>query len=98
MEFLDVTGDADATYTSLDSEAYVAPAPKKRKVINKSEEQDAKMELWKSLAGSLKSKQSQENNVRADNSLSERADLFGKIVADSVLQYDPKELCYLKDY
>ena len=51
-KFLDVTGDSDATYTSLDSEAYVAPAPKKRKAI-KSEEQDAKMELWKSLVISL---------------------------------------------
>ena len=90
MEFIDVTGDIDASYTSLDR-AYTPPVQKKRKPSRTSED-DAKIELWKSLAASLKRK----DNVNAKSESFERAALFGKVVADSLLQYDPKEWCYLK--
>ena len=52
MEFIDVTGEIDASYTSLDG-AYTRPVQKKRKPSRTSED-DAKIELWKSLAASLK--------------------------------------------
>ena len=102
MEFLDITGDIDASYTSLDSESHIEPVvlvTKKKKVIV-SEEQRAKTELWKSLAESLNSNQIQTNNAggnaREGSTLSERASLFGKVVADSLLQYESHEWCFLK--
>ena len=52
MEFIDVTGEIDASYTSLDG-AYTRPVQKKRKSSRTSED-DVKIELWKSLAASLK--------------------------------------------
>ena len=52
MEFIDVTGDTDASCTSLDR-AYTPPVQKKRKPSRTSED-DAKIELWKPLAASLK--------------------------------------------
>ena len=52
MEFIDVTGDTDASCTSLDR-AYTPPVQKKRKPSRNSED-DAKIELWKPLAASLK--------------------------------------------
>ena len=64
---------------------------KKRKP-SRTLEDDAKIELWKSLAASLKP----QDNVNAKSESFERATLFGKVVADSLLQYDPKEWCYLK--
>lgn len=51
MEFIDVTGDMDTFYTSLDNEG--AQAPKKMRKQTKTTEKDAKIELWKSLAASL---------------------------------------------
>jgi len=99
MEFLDVTADTDTSYTSLDGEIVEAfvPAAKKKKVIV-SEEQKAKTKLWKSLAESLKSNQTSNavENAREGSILSERASLFGKVVADSLLQYELHEWCYLK--
>ena len=89
MEFTDVTGDTDAYYTSLDR-AYTPPVQKKRKSSRTSE--DAKIELWKSLAASLKS----QDNIKAKSESFERATLFGKVGADSLLQYEPKKWCYLK--
>jgi len=58
-------------------------------------EEDAKTELWKSLSASLKPQAApQQNTVKSE--LSECANLFGKIVADLLLQYDPKDWSYLK--
>ena len=90
MEFTDVTGDTDAYYTSLDR-AYTPPVQKKRKSSRTSED-DAKIELWKSLAASLKS----QDNIKAKSESFERATLFGKVGADSLLQDEPKKWCYLK--
>ena len=85
MEFIDVTGDIDVSYTSLDR-VYTPPMQKKRKPSRTSED-DAKIELWKSLAASLEP----QDNVNAKSESFERATLFEKVVADSLLQYDPKE-------
>ena len=90
MEFIDVTGDIDASHTSL-NRAYTPPVQKKRKPSRTSED-DTKIELWKSLAAPLKPL----GNVNAKSESFERATLFGKVVADSLLQYDPKEWGYLK--
>ena len=90
MEFVDFTGDIDASYASL--ERACAPPMQKKRNPSRTSEDDAKIELCKSLAASLKS----QDNVNGKSELFERATLFGKVVADSLLQYDPKEWCYLK--
>ena len=59
---------------------------------SRTSEDDVKIELWKSLPISLKP----QDNVNTKSESFERATLFGKVVADSLLQYNPKECCYLK--
>ena len=56
------------------------------------------MQLWKSLTKSLKSKMLDEraSEPKSDNVLGEKANLFGKVVADTLLQYQIKECIYLK--
>ena len=81
MEFIDFTGDIDASYTSLDR-AYTPPVQKKRKPSRISED-DTKIELWTSLAASLKP----QDNVNAKSESFKRVTLFGKVVAGSLLQY-----------
>ena len=67
-------------------------ALKKERKLSRTSEDNAKIELWKSLAASLKT---QDNfNVRSESF--ERATLFEKVVADSLLQNDPEEWGYLK--
>lgn len=92
MEFLDVTGDVDVSYTSLDGEGASQPPKKRQKKTRQTIEDDSKAELWKSLAASLKP---QETETSKDE-ISERASLFGKVVADSLAQYDTSEWSYLK--
>lgn len=92
MEFLDVTGDVDVSYTSLDGEGASQPPKKRQKKTRQTVEDDSKAELWKSLAASLKP---QETETSKDE-ISERASLFGKVVADSLAQYDTSEWSYLK--
>ena len=91
MEFLEVTGDIDTSYTSLDS-GVCAPQAQKNKKPSRTAEDDAKTELWKSIAASLKP----QDNFKVKSELSESASLFGKVVADFLMQYDPTEWCYLK--
>ena len=56
------------------------------------------MQLWKSLTKSLKSKMLEEcaSEPKSDNLLAEKANLFGKVVTDTLLQYEIKEWVYLK--
>ena len=68
MEFLEVTGDIDTSYTSLDSGACAPPAQKKKKP-SRTAEDDAKAELWKSIAASLKP----QDNFKVKSELSVRA-------------------------
>ena len=65
---------------------------KKKRKPSRTSEDDAKIELWKSLAASLKP----QDNVNRKSESFERTTLFGKVVTGSLLQYDPKEWCYLK--
>ena len=90
MEFIDVTGDIHDSYTSLDR-VYIPLVQKKRKPWRILED-DAKIELWKSFAASLKP----QDNVNTKSELIECTILFQKVVADFALQYDPKDWCYLK--
>ena len=81
MEFFyGITSNVDKSYISLDSEPYVPPSKKKKE--EKKEERNAKMQLWKSLTKSLKSKTLEE---------CQKANFFGKIVTDTLLQYESKE-------
>ena len=56
----------------------------------KKEESNAKIQLWKSLTKSLKSKMLEKHasELKSDNVLAEKANLFGKVVADTRLQYE----------
>ena len=96
MEFLDDTANVEKSYTSIDSEPYVPPL--KQKEGEKKEERNAKMQSWKSLTKSLKSKMLEEcaSEPKSDNLLAEKANLFGKVVTDTLLQYEIKEWVYLK--
>ena len=95
MEFLNDTANVDESYTSPDSEPYVPPSEKKKE--KKNEERNAKIQLWKSLTES-KSKMLEEcaSESKSGNVLAEKANLFGKVVADTLLQYEIKEWVYLK--
>ena len=96
MEFLDDTANVDKSYTLLDSESYV-PHQTKRRRKNK-EERNAKMQLWKSLTKSLKSKMLEEHasEPKSDYVLAEKANLFGRVFTVTLLQYEIKEWFYLK--
>ena len=85
MEYIDVTGDIDASYTSLDR-VYTLPVQRERKP-SRFPEVDVKIELQRLLAASLKL----QDNVNAKSESFKCITLSGKVVADSLLQYDPKE-------
>ena len=70
----------------------------KKKKEEKKEERNAKMQLRKSLTESLKSKILEERapEPKSDKVLVEKANLFGKVVADTLPQYEIKEWVYLK--
>ena len=67
---------------------------KKRKE-EKKEETNAKMQLWKSLTESLKSKILEESTSeqKSDNVFAKKTNLFGKVVADTLFQYELKSGC-----
>ena len=89
-----------------------APPPKKKtkgeNEKEKAEKQVAKIELWKALANSLSNQSRQQNNhsiqqktaepssSSQQNNLEIRANLFGKLVADNLLQCDVSDWTYLK--
>ena len=56
------------------------------------------MQLWKSLTESLKSKMLEEHapEPKSDNILAEKANLFGKVITDTLIQYEIKEWVCLK--
>ena len=72
--------------------------PHQHKKEEKKEEKNAKIQLWKSLTESLKSKMLEEyaSEPKSDNVLDEKANLFRKVVVDTLLQYEIKEFVYLK--
>ena len=88
------------------------PLKKKSKTQKASDEQTAKAELWKALThsitqknsnqqekqGSSKSKYQREKEAssKSESDLERRAELFGKLIADNLLQCDPKDWTLLK--
>ena len=92
MEFLETTPEANIALSTLDkSFEATSPAAKKSK---SSTESDVRAALYTALAKSFEepSQTSKSNKSNVDeNSLSERAALFGKTVADNLLQCDPKD-------
>lgn len=102
MKFIDVTCDVDETVNSLDDTSN-EPLKKKSKT-KKASEQTAKTELWKALACSITQKNTErqassndeyqqkqeESSSKQESNLERRAELFGKLVSDSLLQCDPK--------
>ena len=94
MSFLELTPECDTSISTLD-DSFEPPAPKKSK-SNKETSQDAKMSLWSALANSLNQNQNQATENQQRTRLEERADLFGKTVADHLLQCDPKDWTMLK--
>ena len=72
------------------------------KKAKSSQESDAKAALWTALANSINSQTSSlQANIagtqeKSENTLAERAKLFGEIVADNLLQCDPKDWTMLK--
>ena len=100
MSFADLTLDVDESLTTLD----VVKPLKKLKVAEdvKVEAEKAKIEVWKALASSFKSSP----QVAPSNddvaypahapTLVERANLTGKLVADNLLECDPKDWSMLR--
>ena len=102
MDFVDVTCDMDEAVNTLHDDKQRAPASKKRRETKVSEEQMAKAELWKALTTSLTqksnddSREKQSSSVQNQSILEHRAQLFGNLVADNLIQTDPKDLTLLK--
>ena len=82
---------------TLDKCEITLPAPKKSKV---SQESDGKAALHIALAKSFDEPNAAQLNTseskKGENSLTERANLFGKTVADNLLQCDPKDWTLIK--
>ena len=101
MCFIDVTSDIDELHTSL--EESLVPQSKKRKSSAKEDEQTAKAELWKALTTQLSQGSSlnshTESNLNAKQGATQQEDrayVFGRTVADSLLQCDAKDWPRLK--
>ena len=98
MAFLETTPDTDSAMSTLDkSDDTTPPAPKKSK---SSQESEARAALYTALAKSFEKPTSpppSSSEVKKDgNKLMERANLFGKTVADNLLQCDPKDWTLIK--
>lgn len=97
MLFLESTPETDSTVCTLNDEEVTLPAPKKSKIT---QESDAKAALWTALAKSLSSPATTKlkpcQPKTPGSTLEERAHLFGRTVANNLLQYDPKDWTLLK--
>ena len=81
----------DASISTFDdSRESTPPAPKKAK-SSKDASQDTKIALWSALANSLNANENQATENQQRTRLEEWADLFGKTVADHLIQCDPKD-------
>ena len=93
MAFLETIPEADSAMSTLDkSDDTTPPAPKKSK---SSQESEARAALYTALAKSFEKPTSpppSSSELKKDgNNLMECANLFGKTVADNLLQCDPKD-------
>ena len=94
IEFLESTPEADIALSTLDKPLdETPPASKKSKT---SSESDARAALYNALAKSFEEPSKISKSKVDENSLSERAALFGKTVADNLLQCDPKDWTLIK--
>ena len=101
MTFLESTPETNSPLSTLDKYEITRPAPKKSKG---SQESDARAALYFALAKSFNKPAAPQpitsESKKAENSFAERANPFGKTVADNLLQCDPKDwtLDLLFDY
>ena len=98
MTFLETTPETDPVMSTLGKATETTPpAPKKSKP---SQESDARTALYTALAKSFEKPSSPPPNSnelnQSGNNLTERANLFGKTVADNLLQCDPKDWTLIK--
>ena len=100
MVFLETTPDVGDSLNTLEQDENLKSPPSKK--AKSSQESDAKAALWTALANSLNSQTSSlQANIagtqeKSQNTLAERAKLFGETVADNLLQCDPKDWTMLK--
>ena len=103
MTFVEATCNVDESFNTLDE---IVIPPKKKKTEQKfnkiNPEQSAKADLWQAIANSLNSQVKTAPNVQnqvmqgSGSSLCERAQLFGRTVADSLMQCDANDWPMLK--
>ena len=97
MTFLESTPETNSPLSTLDKYEITRPAPKKSKG---SQESDARAALYFALAKSFNKPAAPQPNTseskKAENSFAERANPFGKTVADNLLQCDPKDWTLIK--
>ena len=86
------SGCSDVYYSTWDHFNQMEFLDDKKKKEEKKEETNAKMQLWKSLTESLKSKILEESTSeqKSDNVFAKKTNLFGKVAADTLFQYELK--------
>ena len=97
MTFLKSTPETNSPLSTLDKCEITPPAPKKSKA---SQESDARTALYITFAKSFDKPTALQPNTseskKGENSLAERANLFGKTGACNLLQCDPKDWTLIK--
>ena len=99
MAFVEATCNVDDSINTIDEMA-IPPSKKRKIAINT--EQNAKAELWKAIANSLTSPptasapKEQNQSMQSGSNLCDRAQLFGRTVADSLMQCDANDWPMLK--
>ena len=97
MTFLKSTPETNSPFSTLDKCEITPPAPKMSKA---SQEMDARAPLYITFAKSFDKPTAPQPNAseskKSENSLAERANLFGKTVADNPLRCDPKDWTLIK--
>ena len=92
MTFIEATCNVDESFNTI-GESIVPPSEKQKKESKSdriSAEQNAKLEVWKALASSLTSptasvRQEEHQSTQGEPNLCDRAQLFGRTVADSLM-------------
>ena len=92
MTYLEYTPELNLPMNALDKCEITSPAPKKSKALQQS---DVRAALYIAIARGFDKPAAPQLNTResqkGENSLTACANLFGKAVADNLLQCNPKE-------
>ena len=97
MTFLESTPETNSPLSTLDKCEITPPAPKKSKASQESDGRDAlHITLAKSFDKPNVPQPTTSESKKGENSLTERANLFGKTAADNLLQCDPKDWTLIK--